>query len=119
MAKEILLREEFDNSQGRFPGYDTYVPSERGEILEQGHVDIRNFAGKKTVPINMLHLSFLTMDQLAALDMDDLTNGVTIVKPEEPWTVGTLAEDAARLHWRGISVTCTAGTTTTSSVIIE
>lgn len=117
--KNIVIREEFDDGQGRFLHYDAYDVSQRAAIVNQKHVNIRTFTNDPiTKNTEMGDLSLFTMGDLSTLTMDDLDGQTTVVRRGEEWTQGTVGLQADRNNWRGISLSCTAGgTTSTESVL--
>lgn len=112
----IPIREEFKDPLGRFSNYDTYDQAQRLQLAQQAHVDIRSFVqDDTTLPISMLELDTLTMLDLDGETMGDL-EATDIIVQGEHWSAGTVGVQTDRNNVLGLSLSCTTGANTTSSV---
>lgn len=117
MSVSVELSEDFNSPQGSYANYDAYDQTLREALQARSHVDIRVFENADvTTPQTVIGLSALLMSFLSTQTMTQLQSSVAIRKGEA-WTVGTVAKDAARKNLRVLSLTLSAGTTTTASVI--
>ncbi len=114
----VTLSDQFDDSQGQLPNYDAYDTATRLHVINQKHIDIRSFNNNaQQTEWRMLDLDQTTMDDLDPLTMDDLEGAYAYVSGEN-WTVGTAGPESDRNHWPGLSMECTAATTTTTESVI-
>jgi hypothetical protein len=114
----IPIQERFENPEGQWEHYGTYETDANFRIYRQKHVDIRDFNPEsERISLSMVQLDQLTMSDLTnTKQMSDL-EGLVILYREESWTAGVLDYQADRNHWKGLTMTLSAGTNTTESVI--
>lgn len=118
---EIQIADEFTEEAGEFTNYDAIPLDQREQLKLQKHVDIRLFNDEPlSASITMLQLDTLTFFQLSQLQMNQIsidTGAQIILRTGENWSAGTVARQADRNNWRGISLACTtAGPNITQSV---
>jgi hypothetical protein len=109
----LPINEEFDNALGRWDGYDAYDYAAREALKEQQHTDLRVFQHLNVATGgSILDLNPLTMSDLAADGMEDVTGSV-IVEPGEAWNIDTVGPDPIRSNFRTLRAALAANTTTT------
>lgn len=113
--QEILISEEFDDQHGQFKNYDTYDIEQRSQIRSQKHIDIRNFnPTNREILLLMIHLDRLTMNDMKALDMEEL-EGTAQLETGESWTIGTLEKQIDKNYVWGLTLNCPSGVIETTS----
>jgi len=116
---EIPIRDNLDNSEGRFRNYDAVPRNQREQIYKQAHVDIRGFRQEDIYArVPMLYIDLLGISDLDFKDMSEL-NGLVTVKRGEQWTQGSVQKDVDRNNEYGLTLSCLAGSNTTQSVMTE
>lgn len=125
---KIPIRGEFDDLEGRLQNFDAYDVAQRVQIRKQKHVNIRSFVQDQVmVPTNMFALDQQTMVVLNTQTMGDLNSKdasgnllfTIAVKPGEAWTNGAVGKQSDRNNWRGLSLTCQGGSTTTTESVLR
>lgn len=113
----ISLTDKFDNKQGQFLNYDTYLSADKALLDAQSHVDIRSFITPETYKTTILEMGLYTMTQLDAFTMTQL-DGLTSGTLSESWSSGTVAENSSYGYYSTLTLSAGgAGTLTSSSVI--
>lgn len=114
-AVSIPLSERFDAPSGALTNYEAYDTAQRTAINAQRHRDIRCFVDESiTVASNMFNMDTGTMDYFDGLTMDEIVETIEVYS--ENWSLGTLAPQADRNYWNGISINVPIGTAVSTSV---
>lgn len=117
----IPISEDFSDPFGRLLAYDAYDVVQRAAVAKQSHVDVRCFVqvDPAVASTTMSDLAALTMTAMSLKTMDQLSRGDS---RGENWTVSlgsgtaTVAPQADRNHWDGLSYAFASGTNAVLSV---
>lgn len=110
----IPITEEFDSPTGQYVNLDTANPVLLDELKGRQHVDLRSFYGDEISVPNFVYQLNLPMSTLDTLSMEDL-EAMVVLRPKEPWTVGSTGLDVALGNRNTLRLTLAVGVNTTVS----